>query len=205
GVRSAIEQSLFARQYLFFRSEHFPRFTSEFRRDIRQFLFQRRTRAAQGCAHALVNGALCHGVEWLRRERRVIPPRRECEMQLAGPLAQQLYFFRIYTAYQFLEKSTGQRCFTLKIAFTLQHALVVAAEGVHSKRPDVAFIGDRALQETNNRWVRLWPGIFEVSHESWHVWKISFLRQESRDFHVRVHAVLEFPIEFQEKFIIKEH
>ena len=73
------------------------------------------------------------------------------------------------------------------------------------QRPDVAFIGDRALQETDNSWVRLCPAIFECSDESRHVWKISFLRQKSRDFHVRVHAVLEFPIEFQEKFIVKEH
>jgi hypothetical protein len=85
-VRSAIEQSFFARQYLFFRSEHFPRFTSEFRRNIRQFLLQRRKRAAQGCAHALVNRALCHSVEWLRRERGIVIPRCKCEMQLPGPL-----------------------------------------------------------------------------------------------------------------------
>src|SRR5947207_13008643 len=85
-VRSTVEQSFFARKYLFVRSEHFPRFTSEFRRNIRQFLFQRRKRAAQGCAHALVNGALCHGVEWLRRERGIVTPRCECEMQFASPL-----------------------------------------------------------------------------------------------------------------------
>ena len=121
------------------------------------------------------------------------------------PLPQQLDLFRIHAPYQFLEKRAGQRCFTLKIAFTLQHAIVVAAEGVDRECPDVAFIGDRALQETNNRRVRLWPAIFECSDESWHVWKVGFLRQESRDFHVRIHAVLEFPIEFQEKFIVKEH
>jgi len=38
-----------------------------------------------------------------------------------------------------------------------------------------------ALQRQDNRWVRLWPAIFECSDESWHVWKIGFLRQESRD------------------------
>ena len=63
GVISTIEQSFFAGQYLFFRSEHFSGFTAEFRRDIRQLLLQRRKRASQGCAHALVNGALGHGVE----------------------------------------------------------------------------------------------------------------------------------------------
>src|SRR5262249_472385 len=75
----------------------------------------------------------------------------------------------------------------------------------HTQRPNVAFIGDRALQETNNSWVHPCPAIFECSNERWHVWKISFLRQESRDFHVGVHAVFEFPIELQEKFILKKH
>ena len=126
-------------------------------------------------------------------------------MQLAGPLAQQLHLFRINAADQFLEKRTGRRCFTLKIGFALQHALVVAADGVQRERPDVAFIGDRALQETNDRRLRLWPAIFDCSDERWHVWKIGFLGQESRDFDVGIHAVLEFAIEFQEKFVVEEH
>ena len=126
-------------------------------------------------------------------------------MQFASPLPQQLYFFRIHAANQFVDENTGRRCFILKIGFAFQHALVVAAECVHSQRPDVAFIGDRALQQTNDGRLRLCPTIFECSDESWHVWKIGLLCQESDDFHVRVHAVLEFPIEFQEKFIVKEH
>jgi hypothetical protein len=77
---------------------------------------------------------------------------------------------------QFLEKSTGRRCFILKIGFALEHAIEVATERVHSQRPDVAFINDRALQETNNSWVRLRPTIFECSYESWYVWEIGFLR-----------------------------
>ena len=70
-------------------------------------------------------------------------------------------FFRINAADQFLEKSTGRRCFILKIGFALQHSLVIAADGVHSERPNVAFVGDRALQETNDSRFRFWPAIFE--------------------------------------------
>ena len=87
GVRSTIEQLFFARQYLFFRSKHFPGFTSELRGDIRQFLLQRRKRAAQRCTHALVSGTLRHGVEWFRRERGIVTSRCQCEMQFAGPLS----------------------------------------------------------------------------------------------------------------------
>src|SRR6187551_2669851 len=126
-------------------------------------------------------------------------------MQLACALSQQLDLLRIHAANQFIEKNTWRRGFTLKIAFTLQHAVVVPTEGVDRECPDIAFIRDRPLQETNNRRVCLWPPIFECSDESWHVWKIGFLRQESRDFHVRVHTVLEFPIQFQEKFIVEKH
>src|SRR5262245_10421313 len=126
-------------------------------------------------------------------------------MQFAGPLAQQLDLFRIHTTYQFFEKATSRGCFTLKIGFALQHALVIAAEGVHSQRPDVAFIGNRALQQTNHSWLCLCPAILECSDESWHVWEISLLRQESRDFHVRVHAILELSVEFQEEFVVEKH
>ena len=78
-------------------------------------------------------------------------------MQLAGPLPQEFDLFRIHAAYQFLEENAGQRCFTLKIAFTLQHAIIITAEGVHRECPDVPFIGYRALQEANNSRLRLWP------------------------------------------------
>src|SRR5262245_65634608 len=104
GMRSAVEQSFLARQYLFFRSEYFPGFASKFRRDIRQFLLQGCKRPAQRCSHALVNGALCHRVKWLWRERGVVTPRCECEMQFTGPLSQQLDLFRINAAYQFLNE-----------------------------------------------------------------------------------------------------
>src|SRR5947207_1405375 len=56
-------------------------------------------------------------------------------MQLACPLSQQLDLLGIDTANQFLEKNTGRRGFILKIAFPLQHALVVATESVDGATP----------------------------------------------------------------------
>ena len=126
-------------------------------------------------------------------------------MEFPGPLSQQFDLFRIYTAYQFLEKKTWRRRFILKICFTLQHALVVTPQRVHGKRPNVAFIGDRTLQETHNGWLRFRTAILKCSHKARYIWKIGFFRQESRDFHVRVHPVLKFPIKFQEKFVVKDH
>src|SRR5438270_883999 len=86
-----------------------------------------------------------------------------------------------------------------------QHAIIIATESVHRQSPNVAFVSDRALQKTNNTWLRLCAAIFECSYKCWHVWKIGLLCQKSRDFHIRIHAVLEFPIKLEEKFIVKEH
>ena len=153
----------------------------------------------------MVNRALRHGVKGLRRERGMVTPRCQGKMQLTSALSQQIYLLRIHAPYQFLEKTRRRRCFILKIAFALQHAIIIATESVHRQRPNVAFISDRALQKANNSWLRLCAAIFECSHKCWHVWKIGLVCQKSRDFHIRIHAVFQFPIEFQEKFVVKEH
>ena len=44
-------------------------------------------------------------------------------MQFARALSQELYFFGIHTANQFVDESTGRRCFILKIGFAFQNIL----------------------------------------------------------------------------------
>src|SRR5215471_5146737 len=126
-------------------------------------------------------------------------------MQLAGALCQELYLVGIHAADQFIEESTRRHRFNLKIGFTLQHAVVIAADRIQSKCPDIAFIRHCALQEANHSWLRLCPAIFECSDEGGHIWEMGLLRKEPRDFHVRVHPVLEFTIEFQKELVVKEH
>src|SRR5215472_5402637 len=126
-------------------------------------------------------------------------------MQFGCALSQELYFFGINAADQFLQKNTWRRCFILKIGLALQDALVIPADRVHSQRPYVAFIQDRTLQKANNSWLRFGPAIFQCSDECWHVWEVGLLREEARYFHIRIQPMLEFSIKFQEKFVVEEH
>src|SRR5262249_20837375 len=72
GVSTAIEQPFFACEYFLFRREHLLRFISKCPGEIWQFLFEKRKRAPQRCAHVLVNRALRHGAKRFRRERGTV-------------------------------------------------------------------------------------------------------------------------------------
>jgi hypothetical protein len=52
---------------------------------------------------------------------------------------------RINAPDQLIEEGTWRRSFILEIGFPSQHAFVVAAHGIQSERPNVAFVRGGAL------------------------------------------------------------
>ena len=114
-------------------------------------------------------------------------------MQLAGALAQQFGFLAINSADQFLEERAGRSRLVLQIGFPRQDSLVIAADGVERQRPGIAFIRDGALEQADDGRLGLGPAIFDRAEKRGDVWKLRALRQETGDFHIGIHAVLEFP------------
>ncbi len=159
-----------------------------------QFLFEKGERAPQRCAHVLVNGALRHGIERLGRKGAIFHAGGERKVKLTRALSKLRCLVRINAPDQLIEEGTWRRSFILKIGFSSQHALVVAAHGIQSERPNVAFVCGSALQETNDSRIGLGPAIFDCAEERWHIWKIGAFGEKAVYFHVGIHAVLEFAI-----------
>ena len=115
-------------------------------------------------------------------------------MQFTRALSDLPCLVRINASDQLIEQGAWRRSFILKIGFPSQHAFVVAAHGIQSERPNVAFVRGSALQETNDSRIRLSPAIFECSEERWHIWKIGAFGEKAVYFDIGIHAVLEFAI-----------
>ena len=126
-------------------------------------------------------------------------------MQFARAGPEQLRLLRIDAADQFLEERTGGRVFDLQIRFAFQDALVIAADGIERELPGVPFTGHSRLQETNHRGLGFSPAIFDRAGERGHMRESAPFGQESRDFDIGIHAVLEFAIELEEIFVLEEH
>src|SRR5207248_6159207 len=124
GVGLAIEQTFFAGENLLLGPENFLGFAPKIFGDVGQFLFQEIEVAAKKRAHALINRTLGHGAERLGRENGIVVDRCECEMQFAGALREQLGFFGVNTANQFLNQRTSGRSFILQFGLAGKDALV---------------------------------------------------------------------------------
>src|SRR5205807_10142183 len=114
-VRTAIEDTLLLRENSFFRGEDLRGFVAKSVRQRGRFFFEPSKVAAQTGTHVLVNGALRHGVELLRRESALVGADGQSTMQFAGALAQQVGFLAINSADQFLEQRTGRSRLVLQI------------------------------------------------------------------------------------------
>src|SRR5205085_4236424 len=57
----------------------------------------------------------------------------------------------------------------------------------------------------NDSRLRFGPAIFNRTAERGHVFKLGALSQKTGDFDVRVHAVFEFPVKLEKKFVGEEH
>ena len=66
-------------------------------------------------------------------------------MQFASALSEQLHFLRINATEKLIEQRSWGRDFILKIGFATEHPLVIAADCVQRKRPDITFVGNGAL------------------------------------------------------------
>ena len=192
-VRTAIEDALLLREDLFFRGEDLRGFVAKSIGQRGHFFFEQGKVAAQRGTHVLVNGALRHGIELLRRESALVGADGQSAMQLAGALAQQFGFLAINSADQFLEERAGRSGLVLQIGFPRQDPLVIAADGVERQRPGIAFIRDGALEQADDGRLGLGPAIFDRAEKRGDVWKLRALRQETGDFHIGIHAVFEFP------------
>src|SRR5687767_10430966 len=115
GVRAAIEDELLLREDFLFRSENLRGLIPERIGERRQFLFEQSEVAPKRGAHVLKNGALRHGVELLRSECAVVGTDGQGSMELPGSSSQELGFFRINPANQFLEQRAGRSRLTLQI------------------------------------------------------------------------------------------
>ena len=193
-IRATIEKPFFAPEYFLFRSEYFFGFVSKCFGQVRQFLFEKRERASQRCAHGLINRALRHGIERLGRKGGIVHAGGERKVQLTCSLSHLHCLVRINAPDQLIEEGTWRRGFVLKIGFSSQHPFVVSAHGIQGQRPNVAFVCGSALQETNNRRVGLRPAIFDCSEERWYIWKIGAFGEKAVYFYIGIHAVLQFAI-----------
>src|SRR4030095_15866268 len=184
GIGATIEKPFFAPEYFLFRSEHFFGFVSKCFGQVWQFLFEKRERASQRCAHGLINRALRHGIERLGRKGGILHAGGERKVQLTCSLSNLHCLVRINAPDQLIEEGTWRRSLILKIGFSSQHAFVVAAYAIQSERPNVAFVCGSALQETHNRRIGLRPAIFDCPEKCWYIWKICAFGEEAVYFHV---------------------
>ena len=184
---------MFLREDLLFRDEDLRCFVAKSIGQRGHFFFEQGKVAAQRGTHVLVNGALRHGIELLRRESALVGADGQSTMQFAGALAQQFGFLAINSANQFFEQRTGRSRLVLQIGFPRQDPFVIAADGVERQCPGIAFIRDGALEQADDGRLGLGPAIFDRAEKRGDVWKLRALRQETGDFHIGIHAVFEFP------------
>src|ERR1700716_1411312 len=197
GVAAAIEQQFFLAENLFLGGENFLGFFPEFFGQVGQLLLQQGEGATQRSSHVLINRALRHGVERLRRKRAIVAIGSKRVMQLAGALAEQLCFLGINAADQFIEKRCLGRGFILQIAFLGQDAVVKTADGIKRQFPGVALSRDRVLQQTNNRRLVFWSTpILNRAAKGGNILESGALGQEARDFDVGIYAVFQLAREF---------
>ena len=108
-------------------------------------------------------------VERLRRETLVCRFGGEREVHLASALAEQLCFFRINAADQFLEQRTRGDGSRLQIALLRQDPFVVAADRIERQRPRVAFVRRGRLQERDHGRLGTLTPIFDRANKCGHV------------------------------------
>ena len=205
GAGAAIEQQFFLGENFLLRRQNFFGFFAKRFRQIRQLLLQEGKGAAKQSAHRLINGALRHGVERLRRKRAIIRVRSKRAMQFAGALAEQLCFLRVNAADQLVEKRAGRRGLILQIAFLGQGPARNNGRRRRASSSRRRLAGDGALQKTNHRRLRFRAAILDRAAKRRNIREIGALGQKTRDFDIGIHAIFEFAIEFEEKFVLEEH
>jgi hypothetical protein len=125
-------------------------------------------------------------------------------MQFTGALAEQHRFLRINAADQFCEERTW-RGLVLEIGLAGEDPLEVTADRIERERPGVALIRDRALEQANHGGLVLRSPIFNRTEKCRDVRELRVFSEETRHFHIGVHAILELPVKFQEKLVLEEH
>src|SRR3977135_4074249 len=84
--RPLLEEASLLRQNLLLGREDFLSFSAKRFRQIIQFLAEEFESAPRGSTHRLHYAALRHGIEWLRRERKIIGLGGKLAMQFSSTL-----------------------------------------------------------------------------------------------------------------------
>ena len=125
-------------------------------------------------------------------------------MQFTSALRKQRGFLGINAADQFFEQRAG-RSLILEIGFTPEDALVITTDRIERERPGITLAGDRVLQKTHDGWLGFATAIFHRAMKCRDIRETRAVSQKSRDFDVRIYAVLEFPIKLKKEFVFEEH
>ena len=146
-------------------------------------------------------------IERLRRESADRPARPRARDAISPVRCPRSFgLLGIDAADQFIEQAGRRRgARVLQIGFSREHAFVVAADGVERQRPGVALVRRGACRSADDGRLAFGAAIFDRADKRRHVRELRRSVRKRVTSTSGIHAVFQFAIELQEKFVVEEH
>ena len=149
--------------------------------------------------------ALAHGIKRFRGKTLVLLLGSERQMQFGGSLAEQLGTLGIDAADERIHDRPGRDRVALQLGLAREHALIESAHGIERHLPSIPLARNRTLHRADNRGVAFAFPVLDRAGERGHVGVAGLFGEEARHFHVRIHAVFQLAVKFEEELVLEDH
>ena len=163
-----------------------------------------------------VNGGVAEGAqagsaEWFRTKDRILSRGRQRQMEFSGSLRQESGELHVVADSflglrgQSLVRQGKQAALGnfIRLHRGPRRAFVVIRQGVQSKGPGVALVGNIGLQNCETAGLGRGAGVFHVTGDGGRIGEEGIRGQEGADFDIWINAFLQAPEKFQHQALAK--